>query len=113
MCLNNDCVWYKDVCELYNTQECTHTCIRYMEMNRLCELSNIPKNKWKLPDLYCIDKDKQAFKELGHIKKDITNFVNMGNNLYLYSECTGNGKTSWAIRLMLSYFNDIWSNRTF
>lgn len=113
MCVNNDCVWYKDVCELYDTTDCTHTCIRYMEMRRLCELSNIPKNKWKLPPLYCIDKDKNIFKQLGEVKEDIVQFVETGNNLYLYSEYTGNGKTSWAIRLMLAYFNDIWSGNGF
>ena len=55
MSKQDNCVWYKDVCQLYNTDDCKSTCIRFMEMNRLCELSNIPKNKWKLPQLYCTD----------------------------------------------------------
>lgn len=113
MSKQDNCVWYKDVCQLYNTDDCKSTCIRFMEMNRLCELSNIPKNKWKLPQLYCTDKDKKSFKQLSKIKNDIVNFVNNGDNLYLYSEYTGNGKTSWAIRLMLSYFNNIWSGNGF
>lgn len=110
---NDNCVWYKDVCELYNTEQCNRSCIRYLEMRRLCELSRIPKNKWKLPKLYSINQDLLAFDKLENIKNIIVDFVNAGNNLYLYSANTGNGKTSWSIRLMLSYFDKIWSGNGF
>ena len=52
--------------------------------------------------------DKKAFIYLSQIEKTIENFVNDGKNLYIYSETTGNGKSSWAIRLMQEYFNAIW-----
>lgn len=111
--MNNDCIWYNNVCELANTEDCNNICIRYMEMRRLCELSNLPKEKWRVPQLFCYADDKTAFKNLTDIKNDVDNFVKSGSNLYLYSENTGNGKTSWAIRLMLSYFNKIWSGNGF
>ncbi|MBO4542248.1 MAG: ATP-binding protein [Bacteroidales bacterium] len=40
-------------------------------------------------------------------------FVNGGKNLVLYSQNTGNGKTSWAIKLMLNYFSSIWNGNGF
>lgn len=52
--------------------------------------------------------DKEAFKSLKIIENDIENFVVNGNNLYIHSVITGNGKTAWAVRLMQSYFNKIW-----
>ena len=31
-----------------------------------------------------------------------------GNNLYIYSKNVGNGKTSWALRLLRQYINKVW-----
>lgn len=39
--------------------------------------------------------------------------LKIGNNLYLYSKNFGNGKTTWAIKLMQSYFNQIWAGNGF
>lgn len=52
--------------------------------------------------------DKIAFCYLHNIEQNIELFVNEGKNLYIYSETTGNGKSSWAIRMMQEYFNAIW-----
>lgn len=52
--------------------------------------------------------DKEAFKSLKIIENNVEDFVVKGNNLYIHSVITGNGKTAWAIRLMQSYFNKIW-----
>lgn len=52
--------------------------------------------------------DRQAFSALKKVEDDIENFIGRGDNLYIYSLRTGNGKTSWAIRLIQSYFNKIW-----
>ena len=40
--------WYKSVC----TNECTTSCIRFLEMSTLMELSNIPENRQKLQVLH-------------------------------------------------------------
>lgn len=110
---NDNCVWYKEVCEDYGTCDCSNYCIRFLEMKRLCELSNIPAGKWKPTALYCDRLDNSAFSKLSQIKGNMKDWVEGGNNLYIYSENTGNGKTSWSIKLMLSYFNQIWSGNGF
>ncbi len=77
------------------------------------EYSNIPKNRQRPYVLTPDDCDYEAFCELADIKKNILDFVKEGKNLYLYSNTTGNGKTSWAIKLMLKYFDSIWAGNGF
>lgn len=103
-----DCI-YKDVCQ----NECYSGCIRYLESSYLLEHSNIPKAKqrrYKLEPEKC---DIQAFRQLAKIQKNIVQFVEENNSLYLYSDCCGNGKTTWTIKLMLQYFNEIWAGNGF
>lgn len=111
--VNVDCVWYKDVCNLADTGDCTSRCIRFMEMRRLCELAELPKQNYLPPKLYADGSDRVAFRELMGVKQSILDFVHNGSNLYIYSESTGNGKTSWATRLLVSYFNEVWSGNGF
>lgn len=103
--------WYRDVCN-NKTESCENTCIRYAEMLYLVENSGIPKNKW-YPEPLDAGEDYKQYERLSVIKDDILNFVNSGKNLYITSEHTGNGKTSWAIKLLLKYFNDIWAGNGF
>lgn len=104
----SDCI-YNDVCQ----QECSSGCIRYLEMNYLLDHSNIPKarqHRYKLiPDM-C---DLAAFQKLSDIQHNIVDFVENDNSLYLWSGRCGNGKTTWTIKLMLQYFNEIWSGNGF
>jgi len=51
--------------------------------------------------------------QLKEIKDNIIDFVEQGCSLYLYSENTGNGKTSWAIKLMQKYFDSVWAGNGF
>lgn len=39
--------------------------------------------------------------------------MHTGNNLYIASTITGNGKTSWAIKMMLTYFHYVWPGNGF
>jgi len=103
--------WYKEVCDK-QSDRCENTCIRYAEMLYLVENSGIPKNKW-YPQTLDAGEDYRQYERLSVIKDDIVNFVKSGSNLYITSEHTGNGKTSWAIKLMLKYFNDIWAGNGF
>jgi DNA replication protein DnaC len=84
-----------------------------MEMHYLIEISQIPKGNQFKNELIPSPEDIQNFKFLKEIKDDIVNFVNNGENLYLYSKYFGNGKTTWAIKLMQSYFNKIWIGNGF
>ena len=52
--------------------------------------------------------DKNEFTKLAQLERNIIKFVQEGANLYLHSYNCGNGKTSWAIRFINSYFNKIW-----
>lgn len=108
----NNC-WYKKYCNKFNTEECKSTCIRYMEMHYLMETSRIPKGNQFKNELIPSPSDIENFKFLKTIKDDIVNFVNNGENLYIYSEHFGNGKTTWSIKLMQSYFDKIWIGNGF
>lgn len=103
-----DCL-YKMMCE----EECNSACARYSVTKYMLEHSNIPRNKWGLNQLVPEDCDIPAFTQLAEIKNNIADFVKRGDNLYIYSKICGNGKTTWAIKLMLQYFNDIWETNGF
>ena len=100
--------WYKDVCTY---DSCTN-CIRYVEMKYLLDTSGIPKSR-QYPQELIADVDLNAYRKLADIKLDIVEFVESGSNLFICSQNTGNGKTSWAIKLMLRYFNEIWAGNGF
>ena len=104
-----DQCWYKDVC----TQECSSSCIRFLEMSYLIDNSNIPLAKQMPKSLYPDGVDVEAFNELADIKDHIYDFVSKGNDLYIASKYNGNGKTTWAIKLLLKYFNEVWAGNGF
>lgn len=97
--------WYKNVCK----EECTSGCVRYNSMKCLFEKSGLPENKWNPIKVIAYDKDLDKFKQLAEIKSNIVRFVDSGKNLYIWSNICGNGKTSWAIKMIHSYFDKRWS----
>lgn len=105
-----DC-WYRDVC-LADVCECEN-CIRFAEMQYLMETSNLPKAKQQPQLLRTPTNDIKAYKRLSDIKSNIIEFVDNGHQLFITSEITGNGKTSWAIKLLLKYFDEIWAGNGF
>ena len=106
--MRNENCWYKNVC----TYDSCMNCIRYSEMKYLMDNSGIPKNR-QYPQALVAGIDYDAFMQLSDIKDDIVTFVERGQNLYLCSENTGNGKTSWSIKLMLKYFDQMWAGNGF
>ena len=105
--------WYKNSCIKFKENQCNSNCIRYTEMNYLMNSSNIPEAKQYKNELIPEKIDLEKFKYLNEIKNDILNFVNNGENLYIYSQNFGNGKTTWAIKLMQKYFDNIWAGNGF
>lgn len=105
---NSNC-WYSDVC----TNDCTGSCIRYLEMEYLMNTSNIPKVRQRPAVLHAPKCDYDAFVRLSEIKDNLVDFVAGGGNVYIASTTTGNGKTSWAIKLMLKYFDEVWAGNGF
>ena len=107
--MNIQSCWYKRIC----TEQCSENCIRYKLMYSLFKQSNLPEALWGYKELVCHEKDLQVYKQLQAKSDAILNFIESGNNLYIYSENCGNGKTTWAIRLMYSYFDKIWHKSCF
>lgn len=107
--MNIQSCWYKRIC----TEQCSENCIRYKLMYSLFKQSNLPEALWNYKELICYEKDLQVYKKLQAKSDAILNFIEAGNNLYIYSENCGNGKTTWAIRLMYSYFDKIWHKSCF
>lgn len=103
-----DKCWYRDVCD---KSKCGNEfCIRHYKMDSLTHMATM-EGKQKYPIQLRLDSDgidKDAFTQLKSIQNDISNFVSQGKNLLIYSEHTGNGKTEWCKKLMLSWFNSIW-----
>lgn len=103
--LNEKC-WYKNVCQYLKCDGC----IRFTEMNYLMQNSGIPPAKQKPIQLTATtDNDKRMFRQLQNIKDNIIDFVDNGDNLYITSKSTGNGKTSWSLKLVLKYLDSIWA----
>lgn len=75
--------------------------------------SQIPRKQQFPISLVPENKDYDNFVYLADIKDDIVNFVNSWENLYITSKYTGNGKTSWAIKMLLKYFDSVWSGNGF
>lgn len=57
--------------------------------------------------------DLSEFRELSGIEQSVVDFVNEGKSLYIHSVNCGNGKTSWAIRMLQSYFERRWAGLSF
>lgn len=98
-----DC-WYRKVCKA--KVDC-NSCIRFIEMKNLMDSSGIPSNM-QIPKTLLPNNDLKAYRRLRTIKNNIVKFVNEGKNLYICSETVGNAKTSWAIKLMLRFFDQVW-----
>lgn len=104
-----DC-WYKDVCQLSGCD----SCLRFMEMQYLMESSGIPTSKQYPARLIPQTVDYDSFVTLNNWKVNIVDKVNNSEkNLYICSTNTGNGKTSWAIKILLKYFDMIWAGNGF
>ena len=111
---NKEKCWYKKTCNKFNDPEhCNKSCIRYLEMDYLMFRSLVPEAKQYGIELVPEQCDIKSFEFLNEIKNDIKNFVDNGENLYIFSSHFGNGKTSWAIKILTKFFNDIWSGNGF
>lgn len=104
--------WYQKGCNLYKPN-CTKICHRFLEMNYLisnCGMTNADKYiKPLVPEKV----DLTSFIRLKEIKDNIVEFVNSGENLYIVSENFGNGKTTWSLKLLYKYFDEIWCGNGF
>lgn len=103
---NKDC-WLKDEC---NQKDCGSFCMRLFKLDYLYKEALIsPSQRKHVPLRIDADgTDEDAFSRLKNIENNIETFVADGNNLYIHSVICGNGKSSWALRMVQTYFNKIW-----
>lgn len=101
--------WLKDRCMKALTG-CPEFCVKYYKLNKLYEkslLTDSQRNHVQLrPD--ADGTDRAEFRVLKDIENNIDSFVNNGCNLYIHSSFCGNGKSSWSVRLIQAYLNNIW-----
>lgn len=103
---NKDC-WLKEEC---NQKDCGSFCMRIFKLDYLYKEALISAQQRKRVSLR-IDADgtdEDAFIKLKTIENSIESFIESGKNLYIHSTVCGNGKSSWALRMVQTYFNKIW-----
>ena len=101
--------WFKKVCTAYKSNTCEKFCVRYMEFDFLIYASRLPKKLQYPAKLTPEDKDLACFTMLDDLRSDILTFVEEGENLIIAGANTGNGKTTWAVKLLLRYFQEVWA----
>lgn len=86
-------------------------CVKKFKLDYLFDQALLPeKHKKELQLRVDADKrDLEAFKYLKSIQNSVETFVDNGDNLYIHSMISGNGKTSFAVKILKEYFYRIWS----
>ena len=103
-----DC-WVRERCK--KAVDCDgESCIKLFKINELCNLAMLTDDQRRKKKLWLDGNgiDKDAFTFLKSVEDNVEKFVNSGDNLYIYSYITGNGKTAWALRILNSYIEKIW-----
>ena len=103
-----DC-WLKDSCKQLHCTD-PNGCLILFKLDYLYNQANVPLALRKKLDLKldADGTDYEQFQMLKNIQDNIVDFVNNGNQLLIHSVNCGSGKTSWALRLLQTYFNKIW-----
>ena len=73
------------------------------KVRQLLVESGVPKKYYVPQKLVRRQVDEQLWNFLEDYRNDVVNKVHSGNNLVITSPIVGNGKTSWAIRLLQRY----------
>lgn len=114
MILSDEC-WVKDRCKkgLSKSSDCQQSivfCKKLFKLEYLYQNSLLPTNRWKHENLRLDASrvDEEVFNYLISVQDNIEKFIDNGDNLFIYSAITGNGKSSFAIRLLQTYLNSIW-----
>lgn len=104
--------WYKEYCSKDGTN-CRKICHRYLEMNCLINNCGMPNATKYLKQLNPSERDKTSFSRLQEIKDNVVDFVSEGRNLNILSPYIQTGKSSWALKILYKYFDDIWLGNGF
>lgn len=85
---------------------CHEYCIGRIQMNNVYAMSNMPK-RFQLQGLLEAGKDRDAFVFLRDWQNNVTEHIKDGDGLFIISETKGNGKTSWACKIMSEHFKRV------
>ena len=96
-------------------EDCEHPCCDWQaSVKDLLRNSKLPKNQWKYHALRPDNEDDaRAFDHLKDISDNILDIIHdetEPNNLIICSNRVGNGKTTWAIKILQSYCASIASD---
>ena len=96
------------------TESCELLCPKLKEIDFLTQNSGMDNIvNMAVTNLQPAKCELSAFKKLQKIKNNILDFVESGNNLFISSDKTQQGKTTWCCKLMMQYFDEIWSGNCF
>ena len=103
-CKKKDCDIWHDITNNF--------CMRYFKIDKILDNAMLsPKQRKDIKLVLDSDKsDYNSYATLNKFKESIMNNIEDNVNLYIYSEITGNGKTSWAIKLLTEYVKRNWIN---
>lgn len=103
-CKKKDCDIWQDITNNF--------CMRYFKIDKILDNAMLsPKQRKDIKLVLDSDKsDYKSYATLNKFKESIMNNIEDNVNLYIYSEITGNGKTSWAIKLLTEYVKKNWIN---
>lgn len=87
--------------------ECSEYCDAYRLLRALYKLSRIPERYCYNIPLVPDRADLPAFESLKNYMEHVEENVELGEGLYIWSDGVGNGKTSWACKIMSHYFRKI------
>ena len=104
--------WYSEQC-LKHQKGCKKSCYKYDEIKSLMDKALIPIKMQKVHKMVVEACDKESFSELYNIKCDMKSFVAQGKSLYIFGKNTGNGKSTSAVKLLQTYFDEIYYGNRF
>ncbi len=105
--IDSSVCWLKKQC---NQCDCDKFCLRLFKLDYLYTEALVPINlRGRIGLVTDEDKtDRDEFIFLKDISESVEDFVSSGKGLYIHSSTAGNGKTSWALRILQNYMNKIW-----
>lgn len=113
MILANKC-YLKEICKKGIANECNEVtyndfCVKLFKIDTMFESAMLPEYLRSNINLYAsTEQENQLFKLLLDYKNNINTHVKQGDNLMLFSNNTGNGKTSWAVKILQNYIIKNW-----
>ena len=96
-----------DYCQK-DKSSCSDVCGGYRVLRALYNFSRIPERyRYTIALKPENGEDLEAFTKLDNYKNDVLSMVDEGRGLYIWGKSTGNGKTSWACKIMSYFFRKI------